>query len=143
MVILGIVVCAVLFAVGTPLYVAFGAGGLIIILFYAGFGISQLAAMYFDTINSFTLLALPLFILAGSLMVQGGISKPLIELFRSFTARVPGGLAVASIVASAFIGAMTGAAFATLAMVGLVMFPAMIEARYDRGYSAGVLSRPV
>lgn len=139
MIILGIVICAILFAIGVPLYVAFGTGGLIIIFLYAGFSIRQLAAMYFDTINTFVLLALPLFIFAGSLMVHGGISKPLVQLFNSFSSRMPGGLAVASIAAAAFIGAMTGSAFATLAMVGLVMFPAMIEAKYDRGYSAGVL----
>lgn len=138
MIILGIVICVILFAIGVPLYVAFGTGGLIIILFYAGFSIRQLAAMYFDTINSFVLLAVPLFIFAGSLMVHGGISKPLVQLFDSFSSRMPGGLAVASIAAAAFIGAMTGSAFATLAMVGLVMFPPM-KANYGRGYSAGVL----
>ncbi len=138
MIILGIVICVILFAIGVPLYVAFGTGGLIIILFYAGFSIRQLAAMYFDTINSFVLLAVPLFIFAGSLMVHGGISKPLVQLFDSFSSRMPGGLAVASIAAAAFIGAMTGSAFATLAMVGLVMFPPM-KAKYGRGYSAGVL----
>ena len=139
MVILGVVVFTVLFAIGSPIFVALGAGGLIIILFHSGLSINQPALLFFESINSFVLLAVPLFILAGNIMVRGGISKPLIELFASFTARLPGGLAVAAIIASTFVGALTGSTNATLAMVGLVMFPAMMEAKYDRGYSGGVL----
>jgi C4-dicarboxylate transporter DctM subunit len=138
-VIFSIVVCAVLFAIGTPLYAAFGMGGLLIISLYAGFGIGELANLVFLSLDSFVLLAVPVFLLAGSLMVRGGISKPLISLFNSFTTRIPGGLGVATVVASAFVGSLTATSLATLAMVGWTMFPAMIEAKYDRGYSAGLL----
>jgi C4-dicarboxylate transporter DctM subunit len=139
MLIAGIVSVVILLAIGAPIFVALGVGGAIIIVFHSGMAINQLAAMYFDCLNSFVLLALPLFILTGSLMVKGGISQPIIKLFSSFTGRLPGGLAVASIIAATFIGALTGSVLATLAMVGLVMFPAMIEAKYNRGYSTGVL----
>lgn len=134
-----IVVFAVLFGTGMPLFIAFGLGGLIILLFTAGFPISQMAVMFFVSISSFILLAGSLFILAGNLMLHGGISEPLIDFLQSFTGRVPGGLAVAGVIACTFVGALTGVIPATLAAVGVVMFPAMIAAGYDRGFSGGLL----
>lgn len=135
----GIVLLAILFALGAPIYIAFALGGIVILLFYLGMPLNQLGALYFDSINSFVLLAGALFILAGNLMIHGGIAKPLVNFLSSFTARMPGGVAVASIIACTFIGALTGSIAATLAAVGIIMFPAMIEAKYTRGYSGGVL----
>ena len=139
MLIIGLVVTAILFAIGAPITIAFALGGLIILTLHCGFPLTHLGVMYFDTINSFVLLAGPLFILAGNLMTHGGMGKPLVDFLGSFTARVPGGVAVATIIACTFIGALTGSVMATLAAVGIIMFPAMIGASYDRGYSAGVL----
>lgn len=135
----GVGACAVLFAVGVPLYVAFGLGGLIILMFHSGLSLEQLAMMFFGSLDSFVLLAGALFILAGNLMLQGGIGKPLVDFLGSFTARVPGGLGIASVLACLFIGALTGVIPATLAAVGIIMFPAMIAAGYPRGFSGGVL----
>ena len=135
----GIVILAILFAIGSPIYIAFALGGIVILLFYCGMPLNQLGSLYFDSINSFVLLAGALFILAGNLMIHGGIAKPLVNFLSSFTARVPGGVAIAAIIACTFIGALTGSIAATLAAVGIIMFPAMIEAKYTRGYSGGVL----
>jgi C4-dicarboxylate transporter DctM subunit len=137
--IVAIIVCAVLFATGMPLYIAFGLGGLLIVLFVAGLSMSQMSLILYNTMNSFILLAAPLFILAGNLMLHGGISGPLINFLKSFVGRVPGGLAVTAVIACAFVGALTGIVPATLAAVGVVMFPAMIAAGYDRGSSGGLL----
>lgn len=139
MLVFGVIVLALLFASGIPIFIAFGIGGLIIILFYAGLPTYTLGVMFFDSINSFALLALPLFILAGNLMVHSGMGKALVDFLGSFVARIPGGVAVCTIIAMAFVGALTGTAMACLAMVGLIMFPAMLATNYDRGYSGGVL----
>jgi len=139
MFVLGVVVCAVLFAIGAPLYVAFGLGGLVILMFHVGMSLKQLSMMFFGSLDSFILLAAPLFILAGNLMLQGRIGKPLVDFLGSFTTRVPGGLGITSVLASLFIGALTGVIPATLAVVGLIMFPAMIAAGYPRSFSSGVL----
>jgi len=139
MIAFGIVVSVILFAIGAPLYIAFGLGGLIIAIFYAGFSLKQLAFMYFASMNSFVLLGAPLFILAGNLMVHGGMGKPLVAFLSSLVGRVAGGLAIATIIASLFIGALTGMIVACLAIVGLIMFPAMVKAGYDKGYAGGVL----
>ena len=135
----GIILCTILFSAGMPIYIAFSIGGLIILLYCIGFPLSQMGTLFFDSLNSFILLSGPLFVLAGNLMVRSGVSGPLVKLLGGFVARVPGGLAVGSIVACTFMGSLTGTVSATLASVGLIMFPAMVAAGYSRGYSAGVL----
>lgn len=135
----GIIILAVLFSIGVPIYMAFSLGGLIILLFVVDFPLNQVSALFFSSMNSFVLLAGPLFILAGNIMVRGGLARPLVEFLQTLTARMPGGVAIATVFACTFIGALTGSTIATLAAVGLIMFPAMIGANYDRGYSGGIL----
>lgn len=139
MFVFGIFISAILFAIGAPLYLGFALGGIIIIVCHMGFPLSEIGTLYFTGIDSFSLLAGLLFILAGHLMVHGGTGKPLVDFLGSFTARFPGGLGIATIITCAFMGALTGSTAATIASVGLIMFPAMIGAKYDRGYSAGLL----
>lgn len=139
MVIFGIVVTAILFAIGAPIYVGFALGSTIIILLFIGIPPAQIGAMYFGSINSFVLLAGALFVLAGNLMIHSGVSKALVNWLSSFVARVPGGVAVATIITCTFVGALTGSIIATLAAVGFIMFPAMMDAKYTRGYSGSVL----
>lgn len=139
MLIVALVVAVLLFLTGVPLYLAFGLGGGIILLYYCDVPLYNLAMMFFESINNFTLLAVPLFILAGNIMVHSGMGKDLVSFLSSFVGRIPGGLAVSTIIAMAFVGALTGTAMATLPMVGLIMFPAMLAASYTKGYSGGVL----
>jgi C4-dicarboxylate transporter DctM subunit len=136
---ISIVILALLFAIGVPIYMAFALGGLCILLFVIGMPLGQLAAMFFESMNSFVLLAGPLFILAGNIMLHGGMGRPLTEFLYGLTARLPGGVAVATVVACTFTGALTGSTIATMAAVGLIMFPAMVGADYDKGYSSGIL----
>jgi C4-dicarboxylate transporter DctM subunit len=135
----GILVCVILFATGIPLYIVFGLGGVAILLFSIGFPLSQTASLLFDALNSFVLLAAGLFILSGYLMSYTGLAEPLVALLKGATNRVPGGLAVAAIIACCAVGALTGSAPATMAAVGITMFPAMNAKGYDRGFSAAVL----
>ena len=139
MVIFGIIITALLFAIGAPIYVGFALGSMIIILLSIGIPLAQLGAMYFGCINSFVLLAGALFVLAGNLMIHSGASNALVNLLSSFVSRIPGGVAVATIITCTFIGALTGSIIATLAAVGFIMFPAMMNANYTRGYSGSVL----
>jgi C4-dicarboxylate transporter DctM subunit len=136
---LGVVVCAILLFSGMPLFMAFGIGGLIIITLHADFSLFNIGVFFFDFISNYTLLSVPLFVLVGQLMAESGMGKTLIDLVSSFVGRVPGGIAVAAVITSAFMGALTAQNLAVLAAVGVVLFPAMESARYDKGYSVGVL----
>jgi C4-dicarboxylate transporter DctM subunit len=135
----GIIVFAILLASGVPIFMAFALGGLIIVTLHTGLPLYNIGIFFFDSIDNWIMLAVPLFILAGQLMVESGMGKTLIDLLSSFVGRVPGGIAISAIVASAFVGALTGTNLAVLGSVGVVLFPAMMRAKYGGGYSGGVL----
>lgn len=139
MITLAVVVFALLLVTGVPLFMVFSISGLIIVLLHSGLPLYNLTIFFFDTINNYTLLAIPLFTLAGQLMVHSGMGKDLVNFLSSFVGRIPGGIAVSAIIACIFIGALTGVNFAVIATVGLILFPAMTKANYDRSYSAGLL----
>ena len=139
MITFAIIILIILLISGVPLFMVFSIGGLIIVLFHSGLPLYNLAIFFFDTINNYTLLAIPLFILAGQLMVHSGMGKDLVNFLSGFVGRIPGAIAVSAIIACIFIGALTGVNFAVIVTVGLVLFPAMTAANYDKGYSAGLL----
>jgi tripartite ATP-independent transporter DctM subunit len=89
-------------------------------------------------LDSFALLAIPLFILSGHFMSQGGIAHRLIELAKVFVGRFSGGLAFVNIMACMLFGAIAGSAVAAAAAIGAFMIPLMIKEGYDRSYGASV-----
>ncbi len=101
----------------------------------AGVAIAQRT---FTGINSFPLLAIPLFVLAGVLMNNGGIAGRLIDAAKVMTGRLPANLASTNVVANAMFGAVSGAAVAAAAAVGTVTGPRMAEEGYDKRFSAAV-----
>jgi C4-dicarboxylate transporter DctM subunit len=86
------------------------------------------------------LLAIPMFILAGSLMARGSIAARLIGIMRAGTTWMPGGLAVAAILSCAIFAAISGASAVTLLAVGAVMYPALLRDGYSQTFSLGALA---
>jgi tripartite ATP-independent transporter DctM subunit len=89
-------------------------------------------------LDSFALLAIPFFILAGQLMNQGGIAIRLIDFAKVLVGRLPGGLAFVNIMANMLFGAISGSAAASASAIGSFMTPKMAEEGYDRSFSAAV-----
>lgn len=89
-------------------------------------------------VNSFSLLAIPFFILAGEMMSRGGISKRLIEFSNALIGRYRGGLAQVNILASMFFGGISGSAVADVSSIGTMMIPMMHAKGYDRDFSVAV-----
>ncbi len=89
-------------------------------------------------LDSFTLLAIPFFILAGQLMNSGGIASRLINFAKSLLGTLPGGLAHVNVVASMLFGAISGSAVAAASAIGGVMGPRMEEEGYDKNFGAAV-----
>jgi tripartite ATP-independent transporter DctM subunit len=89
-------------------------------------------------LNSFSLLAIPLFILAGEIMGEGGMSKRLIDLSNLIVGRFRGGLAMVNVVACMFFGGITGSAVADASSIGSIMIPMMTKKGYDKDYSVAV-----
>lgn len=96
------------------------------------------AQRMFTGINSFPLLAIPLFVLAGVIMNNGGIAGRLVDAAKVMTGRMPASLAQTNIVANSLFGAVSGAAVAAAAAVGTVMNPRMVKEKYDRPFAAAV-----
>lgn len=90
--------------------------------------------------SSFTLVAIPLFTFAGDIMGKGGISKRLINVAKLSLGNRTGGLGIVSIVACMIFAAISGTGSATVAAIGLIMIPEMLEAGYDRAYSASLVA---
>ncbi len=138
----------VLMALGLPISLSIGlpAIGLIVTpgVFPDGVAFSALGQtvvqQLFSGVDSFDLLAVPLFMLAGALMESGGISRRLIDFCDSLVAWAPGGLAAAAIVASMFIAGISGSAAADTAAIGAVVIPAMIRQGYPAPFAAAVVA---
>lgn len=89
-------------------------------------------------VNSFSLLAIPFFILAGELMSQGGISRRLIQFSNVLIGRIPGGLAQVNVLSSMFFGGISGSAVADVSSIGTMLIPMMKKKGYDADYSVGI-----
>ena len=89
-------------------------------------------------VNSFSLLAIPFFILAGEMMSRGGISRRLIRFSNALIGRFRGGLAQVNILASMFFGGISGSAVADVSSIGTMLIPMMIEKDYDDDFSVAV-----
>ncbi len=105
-----------------------------------GGSIEQLLNNTFSGANSTPILAVPLFILGGVIMAEGGISKKLFNFFAYFVGKIPGGVPCAVILTCLFYGAISGSGPATTAAVGAMCIPFMVSLGYDRTWSAGLIS---
>lgn len=125
---------------GAPVAVSLILSALGYMVFLSDVPIVVVAQQALAGTDKFTLMAVPYFIVAGSLMQAAGISKRIVELARSLVGWLPGGLAVVTVIASMFFAAMTGAGAATVAAVGAMMIPAMVKDGYPRDYSTALQS---
>lgn len=97
-----------------------------------------IAQRIFANSNSFSMLAIPAFMLAGDVMSKGGLSKRLVAFADSLVGWVSGGISLVSIVACTFFAAISGSSVATTAAIGGLMYPEMVERGYPKDYAAAV-----
>lgn len=128
----------VLLALGIPIAIALGGSAMVYVLMQEDLSLTMLIMTSFAGMSTFPLLAIPLFMLAGNLMNEGGLTRDLVRFARLLLGHISGGLGLATIVASAIFAAISGAAVATAVAIGMVMIPAMKKAGYDEEVAAGV-----
>ncbi len=126
------------FVMNVPIAIAIGLASVAAILFSGSIPPIVVVQKMFTAADSFPLMAVPFFILAGSLMEFGGISRRLVEFANSIVGRFSGGLAFVAIMASMFFGAISGAAVATVAAIGTILIPAMVRRGYDKPFATAV-----
>lgn len=132
------VVLLLLLFINVPVAIALAMAATGFFVFQSEMPIVAIFQRMFNSIDSFPLLAIPFFILAGKLMETGGISQRLIHLAQVMLGRVRGGLALVSIISCAFFAALSGSAAATTAAVGAIMIPAMVKKGYDANFSTAI-----
>lgn len=126
----------VLIFIGMPVGYAIGLASLGTFFLFSTMDISIIAQNCFTGLNSFTLLAIPFFILSGVLMGEGGIAKRIVDIADAFIGFVTGGLGIVAIFTSTFFGAITGSGNATTSAVGSLLIPSMEEKKYNKVFSS-------
>lgn len=131
---------AVLIIIGCPIAFTLGISSGIALLFGSTFDVSVVVQRMFTGVNSFPLMAIPFFMLAGSLMEFGGISKRIIRFADTLVGHLSGGLAMAAIVACMIFASISGSAVATVAAIGGIIIPEMRARQYPDEYSTAVVT---
>ncbi|WP_103335616.1 TRAP transporter large permease [Pseudotabrizicola formosa] len=124
-----------LFFISVPIALALGMASLPILL-DRGIPLIAVPQVVFESLDSFTLMALPLYVLAGRLMQFGGIAERLVDLAKALLAWVRGGLAAAVVLTSMLFATISGSSAATAAAVGSMLIPEMEKQKYPRPFSA-------
>lgn len=129
-----------LLALGVPISFSIGLSTLVTMLFsiHTIPSFTTVAQRMATGMDSFALLAIPFFILAGQLMNSGGIARRLIDFAKVLVGKLPGGLAFVNIIAAMFFGAISGSAVAAASAIGGFMAPVMKKEGYDPNFSAAV-----
>jgi tripartite ATP-independent transporter DctM subunit len=127
----------VLMVFGVPIAFAMGTSALFFIM-TEGIPLSMVAQRFFSNTQSFPFLAIPFFVLAGNLMIQGGIAQRIMKMADSMVRHLPGGLALVSVVTSMFMAGVSGSSVADAAGVGSVLIPAMKDKGYDASFSSAI-----
>lgn len=131
-----------LLILGLPIAISLLLSGMIgyMITIGIGPGIDALAQTTYSDLNSFVIIAIPLYIFMGQLMLKGEAGKDLFDLAQRVSGRLPGGLAIAATIASAIFAAISGSSTATAATIGSISIPEMRSRGYPRRLSAGCVA---
>ena len=128
------VIFFILLFAGVPIAFSMGLGSLIGLMADGSANLSVVAQRLFSGVNSFSLMAIPFFMLSGELMLKGGISRRLVDFAHSLIGHLTGGLGMVDILTSVIFAGISGSAAADTAAVGSIM----IEPMKDRGYPGGL-----
>lgn len=127
-----------LILVGVPIGISIGVATAVTMACTTSMPLLVIAQKAYTGLDSFPLLGVPFFILAGSLMCNGGISRRLINLAETLVGYIVGGLAMVTVMACMFFAAISGSGPATVSAIGSFMIPAMKERKYGAGFAAAL-----
>ena len=121
-----------------PIFLVFGLSGSVVVINALTLPWSVLTQVTFDSISKYILLAIPLFIFSGMVMVEGGMARRLVNVFTSAVGHWRGGLGIAMVLTMGFFGALCGSILAAIVAVGTIMIPMMVEKGYSRAFVAAL-----
>ncbi|MCL4371541.1 MAG: TRAP transporter large permease [Chloroflexi bacterium] len=132
------VILIVMFALGVPIAISMGVAGFVGILLTGNIPLEVTAQRFMTGVDSFPLLAVPFFILAGALMNAGGVTERLVRLANALVGHLTGGLGHVVVVTNMIMAGMSGSASADAAGTGAVLIPSMVRAGFAPNFSAAV-----
>lgn len=124
---------------GVPIALSLTASA-ILALWVDGMNLVVIAQKMFTAMDSYGLMAIPFFMIAGGLLADGGVSRRLTDFAKSLVCWLPGGLAVVVFLSSAFFGAISGSSAATVAAIGSIMLPGMLADGYPLKFSLATVA---
>src|SRR5690606_29128725 len=127
----------VFLVIGMPIAIALGLAGSLTIILFMPDSLASAAARVFNTMEHYTLLAMPFFILSSVFLTTGGVARRLIDFAVAGVGHIPGGLAVASVFACVLFAAISGSSPATVVAVGSIVIAGMIRTGYSPMFAAG------
>ena len=139
-IIMDVLLLVTLMILGVPVALTFVAAAVFLVVFGDYGSTTFLITSGFSKVSSVVLLAIPLYILAGAIMTQGGIALRLLEFADAFFGRFRSGLGFVVVVTTAVFGAISGMASSAVAAIGSITIPRMVEQGYDRGYATALVS---
>lgn len=131
---------ALFIVLNVPIGIAIGLSMVVFMGVTGAVPLSFLATNMFTSTDSFPLMAIPFFMLSGALMEGGGLSQRLVNVAESFVGHVTGGFAMVTVITCAFFGAISGSSPATVAAIGSIMYPAMVQRGYSKDFSAALIA---
>lgn len=134
------VIFAILLIVGMPIAISIAASSICTLLIVIPFenAVFTSAQKMVSSLNSFSLIAIPFFVLSGIIMNNGGIAEKLVNFAMLFVGRIPGGLAHTNVLGNALFGSMSSSAIAASTAIGGVLVPQQVKAGYDRKFATAV-----
>ncbi len=127
----------------TPISIALGMTVLVFLLFFSSFSIDTvniISQRLFTGLESFAIMAVPFFVLSGQFLTDGKIAARIIRFANNLVGWMPGGMAMAAVLACAFFATISGSSPATVMAIGSVMLPAMVKAGYPKRFGVGVIT---
>jgi C4-dicarboxylate transporter, DctM subunit len=130
----------ILLVMGLPLYVVFLFPSIVVLILFLHIPLEAAIQSSYNCLDNFPLLAVPFFILSGSVMGGGGLSRRLVDWIMSIIGRMRGGLGITTVATCTFFGAITGSSPATVASLGPLLVPHLLDNGYSKKMSLGLIT---
>jgi C4-dicarboxylate transporter, DctM subunit len=134
-----VIVLLILLIAGVPIAISLGLASIATLLLFADQSLVALAQRFFSALQTYQLLAIPFFVLAGTFMTTGGVAKRMIAFANALEGHFRGGLAMAGLLACALFAAVSGSSPATVVAVGSIMIAGMARSGYTKEFAAGLI----
>ncbi|MBA1336013.1 MAG: TRAP-type C4-dicarboxylate transport system, large permease component [Firmicutes bacterium] len=135
-----LIVCfAVLITLGVPIYATLSLSSLLSVLFFTSTNVVVITQKIFGGIDKFALMAVPFYVFAADIMIEGGMAKRLLDWVNSLLRGFRGSTAIATQAACSVFGSLSGSSPATVVAIGSLMYPELINKNYGKGFSTGLL----